>query len=55
MAAFMGRDVKRLKAKGGGKVSNFFSSHIPHIYHNSCCMIHDSCESHRCRTSAFLI
>ena len=25
MAAFMGKDVKKLKAKGGGKVSNFFS------------------------------
>lgn len=28
MAAFMGRDVKRLKAKGRGKVSNF-NSQIP--------------------------
>lgn len=25
MAAFMGKDVKKLKAKGGGKVSNFFN------------------------------
>ena len=51
----MGRDVKRLKAKGGGKVSNFFSSQIPDQHHNSSCMIHDSCDSRRWRTSAFLI
>lgn len=28
MAAFMGKDVKKLKAKGGGKVSNFIHSMI---------------------------
>ena len=36
----MGRDVKRLKAKGRGKVSNFFSSQIPDQYHISSCMMH---------------
>lgn len=29
MAAFMGKDVKKLKAKGGGKVSSFFNPRTP--------------------------
>ena len=31
MAAFMGKDVTKLKAKGGGKVSNFPSPCVPDL------------------------
>lgn len=34
MAAFMGKDVRKLKAKGGGKVSNFPSPWFPNPYHD---------------------
>ena len=51
----MGRDVKKLKAKGRGKVSNFFSYQFYDQYHDSSYTIYDLCCSHRWRTSAFLI
>lgn len=37
MAAFMGKDVKKLKAKGGGKVSNFPSPSLPGPHHDLNC------------------
>lgn len=36
MAAFMGKDVKKLKGKGGGKVSKFPGFWFPIPHHDLC-------------------